>query len=110
MDAATSAEMIAESAQSAGDWQLAIARWQEAIGLLKRVPSSSSYHVIAQPKIAQYQRQLGVAQQKATRPGAGARQKLKLLFHPELSLGHHRPPQAQHLAPNRCNINTGCNI
>lgn len=72
MDAAYSAETMAESAQSAGDWQLVITRWQEAIGLLKRVPSSSSYHAIAQPKITQYQRNLGVAQQKATRSGSSA--------------------------------------
>ena len=72
MDAAYSAETMADSAQSAGDWQLVITRWQEAIGLLKRVPSSSSYHAIAQPKITQYQRNLGVAQQKATRPGSNA--------------------------------------
>jgi hypothetical protein len=82
MDAAYSAEMIAESAQSAGDWQLVIVRWQEAIGLLKRVPSSSSYHVIAQPKIAQYQRNLGVAQQKATRPGASTPSKTEIPVSP----------------------------
>lgn len=82
MDAAYSAETIAASAQSAGDWQLAIARWQEAIGLLKRVPSSSSYHAIAQPKIAQYQRHLGVAQQKATRPGASAPSKNEVAVSP----------------------------
>jgi hypothetical protein len=82
MDAAYSAETIAESAQSAGDWQLAIARWQEAIGLLKRVPSSSSYHAIAQPKIAQYQRNLGVAQQKATRPGSNAPSKTEIPLSP----------------------------
>lgn len=82
MDVAYSAETIAESAQSAGDWQLAIARWQEAIGLLKKVPSSSSYHAIAQPKIAQYQRNLGVAQQKATRPGSSTPSKTEIPISP----------------------------
>lgn len=82
MDAAYSAETIGESAQSAGDWQLAIARWQEAIGLLKKVPSSSSYHAIAQPKIAQYQRNLGVAQQKATRPGSSTPSKTEIPISP----------------------------
>lgn len=82
MDAAYSAETIGESAQSAGDWQLAIARWQEAIGLLKKVPSSSSYHAIAQPKIAQYQRNLGVAQQKASRPGSSASSKTEIPVSP----------------------------
>lgn len=82
MDAAYSAETIAESAQSVGDWQLVITRWQEAIGLLKRVPSSSSYHAIAQPKIAQYQQNLGVAQQKASRPGSSASSKTEIPISP----------------------------
>ncbi len=68
LDAAYSAAIIAQSAQSSDDWQLVTNRWQEAIALLKKVPSSSSYHAIAQSKIAQYQRNLGIAQQQATRP------------------------------------------
>lgn len=67
-DAAYSATTIAQSAQAASDWQLVIARLQEAIALLKKVPSSSSYHALAQPKIAEYQRNLSMAQQQAKRP------------------------------------------
>ncbi|MBE9125664.1 MULTISPECIES: retropepsin-like aspartic protease family protein [unclassified Coleofasciculus] len=68
LDAAYSAATIGQSAQSADDWQLAISRWQEAIKLLKAVPSSSPYHAIAQPKITEYQRSLTIAQQQASRP------------------------------------------
>lgn len=68
LDAAYSASTIAQSAQSSSDWQLVSDRWQEAIGLLKMVSSTSTYHAIAQPKIAEYQRNLSMAQQQATRP------------------------------------------
>ncbi len=73
LDAAYSAASLGQSAQSPEDWQLVMSRWQEAIKLLKGVPSSSPYHAIAQPKIAEYQRNLGIAQQQATRPSAPSR-------------------------------------
>lgn len=68
LDAAYSAATIAQSAQSPSDWQLVSSRWQEAIELLQKVPSSSSLHAIAQSKIAQYQRNQRIAQQRITRP------------------------------------------
>ncbi len=68
LDAAYSAAILGQSAQSTDDWQLVTSRWQEAISLLRKVPFSSAYHAIAQPKIAQYQRNLQVAQKQATRP------------------------------------------
>ena len=67
LDAAYSAAVLGQSAQSSDDWQLVISRWQEAITQLRAVPSSSPYHAIAQTKIAQYQRNLGIVQQQATR-------------------------------------------
>lgn len=70
LDAAYSAATLGQSAQSPEDWQLVMSRWQDAIKLLKGVPSSSPYHAIAQSKIAEYQRNLGIAQQQATRPSA----------------------------------------
>jgi clan AA aspartic protease (TIGR02281 family) len=73
LDAAYSAASLGQSAQSPEDWQLVMSRWQEAIKLLKGVPSSSPYHAIAQPKIAEYQRNLGIAQQQASRPSAPSR-------------------------------------
>lgn len=68
LDAAYSATMISKSAPSLRDWQLVINRWEEAIELLQKVPSSSSYYAIAQEKIPQYQRNLSLAQQQANRP------------------------------------------
>ncbi len=72
LDAAYSAATISQSAQSADDWKLVISRWQEAIKLLKQVPSSSSFHAIAQTKLAQYQGNLRIAQQQAARPRPSA--------------------------------------
>lgn len=72
IDAAYSAASIAQSAQSSDDWQLVINRWQDAIELLKEVPSSSSYHALAQRKLSEYQRNLGIAQQQAKRPNSSA--------------------------------------
>lgn len=68
LDAAYSAATISQSAESPNDWLLVATRWQEAIALLRRVPSSSTYHVRAQSKIAEYERNLGIAKQQATRP------------------------------------------
>lgn len=68
LDAAYSAALLSQSAVSTEDWQLVIGRWQEAIALLRKVPSSSAFYAMAKPKIAEYQRNLGVAQQLATRP------------------------------------------
>jgi len=68
LDVAYSAATISQSAQSSGDWQLVSSRWQEAIALLGSLPPSSSYQVIAKQKIAEYQRNLRIAQQLATRP------------------------------------------
>jgi predicted aspartyl protease len=68
LDAAYSAATISQSAESSEDWQLVSSRWKEAIELLRIVPASSSYHAIAQQKIAEYQRNLGIAQQQASRP------------------------------------------
>jgi clan AA aspartic protease (TIGR02281 family) len=73
LDAAYSAASLGQSAQSPEDWQLVMSRWQEAIKLLKGVPSSSPYHAIAQSKIAEYQSNLGIAQQQASRPSGPSR-------------------------------------
>ncbi|MFP5273114.1 retroviral-like aspartic protease family protein [Coleofasciculus sp.] len=68
LDTAYSAATISQSAQSADDWQLVSSRWQEAIALLESVSSSSPTYAIAQSKIAEYKRNLNIAQQQATRP------------------------------------------
>ncbi len=68
LDVAYSAELLGESAVSADDWQLSLSRWQEAIALLRKVPTNSAFYALAKPKIAEYQRNLSEAQQLATRP------------------------------------------
>lgn len=72
MDSAYSAAVIGQSAQSPDDWRLAIARWQDAIVLLKSIPSSSSYYKLAQPKIAEYQSNLTTSQAQSKLPTAPA--------------------------------------
>ncbi len=67
MEAAQSATTISQSAQSIGDWNLAITHWLEAIDFLKTVPTSSPYYAIANNKIAEYQHQLIRAQQQVIR-------------------------------------------
>ncbi|MCP2727884.1 retropepsin-like aspartic protease family protein [Limnofasciculus baicalensis] len=70
LDSAYSAAVIGQSAQAPDDWRLAIARWQDAIVLLKSIPSSSSYYKLAQPKIAEYKRNLARSQAKSKLPPA----------------------------------------
>jgi predicted aspartyl protease len=65
MDIATGASTISKSAVSRDDWKLVVNSWQQAINLLKQVPTSSPQHAIAQKKLPQYQRFLGEAKEKA---------------------------------------------
>lgn len=67
-DIAYGAALLSQSAEISEDWRLIVSRWQEAISLLKKVPASSSYYAIAKPKILEYQRNLSIAQQQASRP------------------------------------------
>ncbi|MFH7243547.1 MAG: aspartyl protease family protein [Spirulina sp.] len=63
---ATSAMVLGQSAQSQADWQLAVGRWQQAVDLMKQVPTDSPNHAQAQAKVQEYQRNLAAAQQRAT--------------------------------------------
>jgi ribosomal protein L31 len=62
---ATSAATITQSAKSKDDWNLVASQWQEAIALMKAVPSSHPYYTVAQQKSIDYQRNLDYAQTKA---------------------------------------------
>lgn len=68
MDVAYSAEMLSESAVSVEDWQLSLSRWQEAIALLRQIPSNNPLYAMAKPKIAEYQRNFSLAKQKSPSP------------------------------------------
>ena len=62
---ATSAATITQSAKSKDDWNLVASQWQEAIALMKAVPSSHPYYTVAQQKSIDYQRNLDYAQTNA---------------------------------------------
>ena len=67
---AASAARISQSAQSRDDWRLVADRWQQAILLIKTVPTSSPNRAQAQQKLGQYQQKLAYAQRQASRPTA----------------------------------------
>ncbi|HBL59883.1 MAG TPA: hypothetical protein DDZ80_15815 [Cyanobacteria bacterium UBA8803] len=66
IDTATGAVTISSSAVSRDDWNLVANQWQDAINLLKGVPSSSRHYQIAQRKLTQYKSYLADAKLKAT--------------------------------------------
>ncbi|MGC1393990.1 MAG: retroviral-like aspartic protease family protein [Coleofasciculaceae cyanobacterium] len=68
MDVAVSAQFLNESAVSVEDWQLSLSRWQEAIALLRQIPTNSPLYAIAKPKIVEYQRNFSAAKQKSPSP------------------------------------------
>lgn len=68
IDIATGAVAISQSAVSRDDWKLVATQWQEAINLLKKVPSGSKNHKNAQSKLGQYQNLLADAKTRSTPP------------------------------------------
>ncbi|MEW6491257.1 MAG: aspartyl protease, partial [Cyanobacteriota bacterium] len=68
IDTATGAITISKSAVSREDWKLVAGYWQQAITLLKNVPTASPQHSIASQKLPQYQRFLAEAKEKAAPP------------------------------------------
>lgn len=68
MDIAVGAVTISKSAVSRDDWKLVATYWQQAINLLKQVPSSSPKRAIAQTKLSQYQGLLAQAKEKSAPP------------------------------------------
>lgn len=71
LEKADSAGNITVSAQSQDDWNLVASRWQQAIQLLRSIPSSSPYRSLAQAKLTTYQRNLAYAKNQATRAVSG---------------------------------------
>ncbi|MCU0524564.1 MAG: retroviral-like aspartic protease family protein [Elainella sp. Prado103] len=65
---ASSAYTMGRSAQSGDDWKLVANRWQQAIDLMKAVPTSNSHHRQAQQKLGEYRQHLAHAQKQAGRP------------------------------------------
>ncbi|MBD2420976.1 retroviral-like aspartic protease family protein [Anabaena cylindrica FACHB-243] len=65
LDKATGGLNISKSAQSSDDWNLVASQFQDAIALLKQVRQDSPNFPFAQRQIAEYQRQVQLARQKA---------------------------------------------
>ena len=70
IDKAQSAKSMSQSVQSADDWKLVVSRWQQAISLLKQVPKADPNKKLANQKLAEYQRSLASAQNRADRTGS----------------------------------------
>ncbi|MEQ8999972.1 MAG: hypothetical protein RID53_26095 [Coleofasciculus sp. B1-GNL1-01] len=67
LDTAMSAATITQSAVSPDDWNLVVNRWQEAIALLEKTPSSHPKKQLASQKIDEYQRNLAYAKQQSVK-------------------------------------------
>ncbi len=59
------AATIAQSASQPADWQLVAGQWQQAIQSLQAIPQGDPNYEPAQAKLAEYQQNLAIAQQKA---------------------------------------------
>ncbi|MEM8603280.1 MAG: hypothetical protein AAGF24_05540, partial [Cyanobacteria bacterium P01_H01_bin.121] len=64
---ATAAAELVQVASSAQDWQVVADKWQEAMELMKLVPTSYPRYDIAQNRVGVYQNNLEYAQQQAAR-------------------------------------------
>ena len=69
VDKAASATSLAQSAQTAEDWNLVLTQWQRAIAFIKAVPPSSPNYKAAQKLLPSYQQALTRTQQQARRGG-----------------------------------------
>jgi predicted aspartyl protease len=69
LDKAESAKSISQSAQSPEDWNLVVSRWQEAVKLLKQLPTKDPHKKLANQKLADFQASLATAQTRASRSG-----------------------------------------
>jgi hypothetical protein len=70
LDTGMSAAIAAQTAVSQDDWGLVASRWQRAIAQLETVPASDANYSRVQQKIAEYQRNLAIAQRQAQAPVA----------------------------------------
>lgn len=66
LDRALNAARLAQNAQSARDWNLVILYWMQAIEAMQAVNYDSPKRPFAQKKVQEYQRNLAVAQKRAT--------------------------------------------
>lgn len=62
---ATGAANLAQTAQSPQDWDLVVLGWLQAIEAMQSIPPDNPKRVYAQKKVAEYFKNLDIAQQKA---------------------------------------------
>jgi hypothetical protein len=65
LERAATAEELSQSAQSRDDWSLVSNRWEQAIALLRSIPSSDPRHTEVERKVSEYKGKLTAAQQRA---------------------------------------------
>ncbi|MBW4650577.1 MAG: retroviral-like aspartic protease family protein [Kastovskya adunca ATA6-11-RM4] len=110
LDAGFSAASIAQSAQSGDDWGLVILRWQQAIELLQEIPEKSTLSTSAQAKIAEYQRNLRIAQDRSNRPLPAPVPKTSVAIAPGTVLIPTSPsPEATNETPETTALQTATN-
>ena len=66
IDKAQNAAILAQSAQSKQQWDAVVLQWIQAVEAMQSVPPASPRRFFAQKKVAEYLRNLDIAQQKAT--------------------------------------------
>lgn len=66
VDKAQSAAKLAQTARTPEEWDAVVLEWMQAIAAMQSVPAASPKRVFAQKKVAEYQQNLAVAQQKAS--------------------------------------------
>ncbi|MFM9268059.1 hypothetical protein [Tychonema sp. BBK16] len=65
VNSAVKAADLGRAAKTKEEWNVVANRWQEAVSLMRRVPSSSPNHEVAVTKVAEYQKYLIYAQESA---------------------------------------------
>lgn len=64
LDKASSAKNISQAALTEDDWTLVVSRWQQAIALLKSLPTSAPSQPLAKNKLKEFEREFAMAQKK----------------------------------------------
>ncbi len=65
VNSAVKAADLGRAAKTKEEWNIVANRWQEAVSLMRRVPTSSPHHDVALTKVAEYQKYLIYAQESA---------------------------------------------
>ncbi|HEY9881021.1 MAG TPA: hypothetical protein V6D29_21355 [Leptolyngbyaceae cyanobacterium] len=70
VEAATRAANLAQTAQTAQDWDAVTVAWAQAISEMQAIPTGSPQRTFAQRKVREYVQSLAIAQQQAERRSA----------------------------------------